>query len=196
MENLHELALKHGTDKAASRRSLAAIYEPVLSSRRSAEIKLLEIGVLGGASLRMWRDYFPRRNFGIDKDMEARSYEGERVGVFIGDQADQSFLDHVTSITGPLTIVVDDGGHRAHQQIGSLLHSWSSVESGGIYIVEDTHTSYMDSFGMGWRQAGSTIEFLKGVVDDVHHDWHEHPEALTEVASISFYPETCILFKR
>jgi Methyltransferase domain len=196
VETLHELALMHGTDKATPRRSLAAIYDPILAPRRDAEVTVLEIGVFGGASLRMWRDFFARgRIFGIDINPEAMHHEDSRIRIFIGDQTDVGFLDEVISTTGPLSVVLDDGGHRARQQIGSLLRLWPAVEPGGIYIVEDTHTSYMDSFAMGWRKNGSTIEFLKGVVDDVHCEWHEQPQTLTDVASINFHRETCILQK-
>ena len=196
METLHELALPHGTDKAEPRRSLAAIYDPILESRRLEEISILEIGVFGGASLRMWRDYFQNAQiFGIAIDPTTKLQEGPRIEIFIGDQTDVAFLDHVTSRTGPLTVVLDDGGHRAPQQIGSLLHLWPSVQAGGLYIVEDTHTSYMERFGMGWRQSGSTVEFLKGVVDDVHGEWHVQPVTLPGVVKISFHRETCIIYK-
>ena len=155
METLHELALRHGTDKAAPRRSLAAIYDAIVAPRRQAWVTVLEIGVLGGASLRMWRDYFENgRIFGIDINTEAKLSEDDRIEIFVGDQTDTTFLDSVTARTGALTMIIDDGGHSAEQQIGSLVHLWQFVESGGLYIVEDTHTSYMEDFGMGWREEG------------------------------------------
>ncbi len=110
----------------------------------------------------MWRDYFENgRIFGIDINAEAKLSEDDRIEIFIGDQTDTTFLDSVTAKTGALTMVIDDGGHRAEQQIGSLVHLWQFVEPGGLYIIEDTHTSYMEDIGMGWRKEDSTIEFLK-----------------------------------
>jgi len=34
------------------------VYGPIFAPLRSKPIKLLELGVLGGESLRLWRDYF------------------------------------------------------------------------------------------------------------------------------------------
>ena len=59
-----------GTDKTVHRYLLH--YEVRFESRRNEEIALLEIGVMRGASLRMWRDYFPRGAIdGIDVGYEA-----------------------------------------------------------------------------------------------------------------------------
>jgi hypothetical protein len=195
-ESLHDIALRHGSDKAAARRSLAAIYDDLLAQRRYDPVSLLEIGVLEGASLRMWRDYFARgKIYGLDRDENAKQYEDRQINIFIGDQEDETALAAVIEQTGDLDVVVDDGGHRARQQIGTLVHLWPHVQPGGMYIVEDTHTSYLPEYGMTWRSPGTTIEFLKGVVDDVHAMWHEKFVTLKNVNAIYFFPETCVLQK-
>jgi hypothetical protein len=195
-ESLHEIALRHGADKAAARRSLAAIYDDLLTQRRYDPVSLLEIGVLEGASLRMWRDYFPRgKIYGFDRDGEAKRHEDRQIKIFIGDQEDEAGLDALIEQTGDLDVVVDDGGHRARQQIGTLVHLWPHVRPSGMYIVEDIHTSYLADYGMAWRGPGTTIEFLKGIVDDVHAMWHEKFVTLKNVAGIYFFPETCVLRK-
>jgi hypothetical protein len=48
---------------------------------------------------------------------------------------------------------------------------------------------------MGWRRFGTTVEFLKNVVDDVNDIWHAGATTLSECASVSFYGETCIIRK-
>jgi precorrin-6B methylase 2 len=194
--SLHAIALQYGTDKAAPRRSLAAIYETFLVARRDQAVSLLEIGVLGGSSLRMWRDYFPNgKIYGLDRDEAAREHAEQRIAIFIGDQEDASILDHIIRESGGLDVVVDDGGHRARQQIGSLLYLWPHLKPGGLYIVEDIHTSYLAEYGMAWRKPGTAVEFLKGVVDDVHAMWHDSYVLLQNVRSIHFYQETCVIQK-
>jgi hypothetical protein len=92
-------------------------------------------------------------------------------------------------------IVIDDGSHLGQDQITSLLTLWPFVKPGGCYIVEDIHTSYLPEFGMGWRQFGTAVEFLKNVVDDVNNIWHQAVPTLEDCGSVSFYGETCILRK-
>ena len=145
----------------------------------------------------MWRDYFPRAEiYGLDRDEGAKKQEGDRIHIFIGDQEDASTLDVVVDKAGGLDIVIDDGGHRARQQIGTLVYLWPFLRRGGVYVVEDTHTSYLPSYDMKFREPGTTIEFLKGAVDDVHAMWHDRFVALRDIASVHFYQESCLLQKR
>lgn len=196
-ESLFEIGARHGTDKAAGQRQLLHIYESLLAPIRDDEVTVFEIGVLDGASLRMWRDFFPKgRIFGLDFKPEAVEHADDRIGIFIGDQTDIGVLDQILAETGKLDIVVDDGGHWARQQTASLIYLWPHLKPGGFYVVEDTHTSYLERYKMAWRQPGTTVEFLKGVVDDVHAFWHDKPVMIRPCHSISFYQETCVLRKK
>jgi Methyltransferase domain len=194
MESLEDIGQRHGTDK---KRGLLRIYEGFLSPIRDRPVSILEIGVLAGASLRTWRDYFSHGQVcGIDIEPEAAEHADERVRVFIGSQSDTAFLDSVVAETGQLDVIVDDGSHQAADQITSLLHLWPHVKPGGLYIVEDIHTSYFSGYEMGWRQTGTTVEFLKGVVDDVHEMWHDKPVEIRACVAITFVAEACLLRKR
>ena len=48
---------------------------------------------------------------------------------------------------------------------------------------------------MGLRQPGTTIEFLKSVVDDVHIMWHDGEVTLPQVEWLVFANETCMMRK-
>jgi len=160
-------------------------------------LDVVEIGVLGGASLRMWREYFPRAQiFGIDVDHEAEANADDRITVLIGSQSDTAFLNTMLERTGRLDIVLDDGSHYARDQITTLLHLWRHVTPGGIYVVEDLHTSYMPAYNMRWREPGTAVEFLKDVVDDVNAAWHDRPVVLPDLHSVAFFQEVCVLRKR
>jgi len=144
----------------------------------------------------MWRDYFPRgRIFGVDISPEATQQTGERIQIFTGSQADSDVLARVIAASGPLDLVVDDGSHRVEDQLPSLTYLWPHVKPGGFYIVEDTHTSYLESYGMGWRKTGSTIAELTGYVDDLHRAWHDQQVTFRDLESVHFYPGTCVLRK-
>src|SRR5689334_251035 len=156
-ETLQELAVQHGSDKARGGKNFCAIYESYVNPLRGEPLTVLEIGVLDGASLRMWRDYFPRaRVFGIDVTPSAKQHEAERIHIMIGDQGDTGFLDRVLETTGPPDFVLDDGSHLREHQIGSLVHLWPRLRRRGLYIVEDVHTSYLEKYGMAWREPGTT----------------------------------------
>ena len=127
------------------------IYERHLARLRPANPTLLEIGVQGGGSLEMWRQYFGNSApiYGMDIDPTVQRHEDIATKIFIGDQADPAFLGDVLAQTGPLDLVIDDGGHTANQQITSFETIYPTLSETGIYLVEDTHTSlwggrYMD----------------------------------------------------
>ena len=50
--------------------------------------------------------------------------------------------------------MIDDGGHTMEQQIVSIETLFPLLADGGVYLVEDTHTSYWDSHGGGLRPRG------------------------------------------
>lgn len=194
--DLDALARRHGTDKHTSHHRFTPIYEELLRGSREWPLKLLEIGIYKGSSLRMWKDYLPAAQIvGVDIDPAVTKHEDERVKVYIGDQTNRRFLEGIASSEGPFDFVIDDGGHRAVQQKTSLEVLWPHVKPGGVYVIEDIHTSYYreEGFDMGWREPDTTVEFLKYVIDDIHVRYHEQPVTLPDLEFIKFYPEICVM---
>jgi hypothetical protein len=68
-------------------------------------------------------------------------------------------------------VVIDDGGHSMVQQLATFAGMWPAVSDGGVYLVEDLHTSYWSEFGGGYRRPGTFIEHAKGLVDSLNA-WH------------------------
>lgn len=157
---------------------------------------MVEIGVLGGGSLQMWRSYLgPQcRVIGIDIDPRCREHAGEGIEVFIGDQADRSFLESVADDVGPIDIVLDDGGHEAEQQITSFEVLFPRMAPDGVYACEDVHSSYLPSFGAGSGGAaheGSFMAYAKDLLDELHAWFSEgaEPTDITRsTASVHVYP--------
>ena len=98
------------------------IYHRHFEAFRGRSPTVLEIGVQNGGSLHMWKDYFGEgaRIYGIDVDPACAHRGPEGSKVFIGSQADPEFLRRVVAETGPLDIIIDDGGHTANQMIVSF----------------------------------------------------------------------------
>ena len=71
-------------------------YEKVFSRFIDKEIIFVEVGVLGGGSLFMWRDYFGKkaRIIGIDNNPAAKMWEEHGFEIFIGDQSNENFWEN------------------------------------------------------------------------------------------------------
>ena len=65
--NLIEIGKKYPSSKNIS--GFIQLYEKYFSTLKNSKINILEIGVEGGDSLRIWREYFTNANIcGIDID--------------------------------------------------------------------------------------------------------------------------------
>jgi hypothetical protein len=107
---------------------------------------LLEIGAFEGDSLRIWKEIFPNtRIVGIDFDPSTKE-KNPNLNIFIGNQTDRRFLDKVISRIGIPDIVIDDGGHFRSQQTITFKHLFPHLKSGGVYVIEDLETSYLEHY--------------------------------------------------
>jgi hypothetical protein len=171
---LSKLGLSYGTDKAADH-WYTPMYHRRFEELRDKEVSLLEIGIggytdskEGGASLRMWRDYFPNGTIvGLDK--EAKDPISGCV-VEQGDQADNRVLHHLGETYGPFDIIIDDGSHISDDIMRSWVVLWGYLKEGGWYCIEDLGTAYLPEYGGSSTRTGdTTIGFLQGLIDRIHH---------------------------
>jgi cephalosporin hydroxylase len=143
------------------------IYDRHFSPYRGRKVNIVEFGVSQGGSLQMWRDYFGRRATitGVDVDPRCAKLTDKGVNVVIGDQEDRKFLNDLADRVGEIDIVIDDGGHTMGQQIATFEELWPRVRDGGIFLVEDLHTSYWPKYGGGYKRSGTFIEYAKNLID-------------------------------
>ncbi len=144
------------------------VYDDLLARWRGTDFTFVEIGVLNGGSLFMWRDYFgPRaRIIGVDLNPEAKRWEADGFEIHIGNQARASFWNELVANVGPMDVVLDDGGHTNDQQIVTADKLLGNVRDGGMLIVEDTHASYLRNFGNPSKH--SFINWAKLVADSIN----------------------------
>lgn len=177
------------------------IYERYLDKFRGTDFRMLEIGVNGAGSLDMWRRYFGSAAtiVGIDINPECAELDSPETPVRIGSQADPDFLKRVVGEMGGLDVVLDDGSHRAKHQRASFYALFPLLSEGGLYIIEDAHTSYWLRFGGGYRRRGTAIEFAKRIVDDMH-SWYHRRRSITdaqyEIGSVTFHDSIIVIEKR
>jgi hypothetical protein len=146
------------------------IYTRHFAPYRGRPVRILEIGIYRGGSLDMWRWYFGDQVtlVGVDIDEDARAASDPRHVVEIGDQTDVEFLRRVAERHGPFDIIIDDGGHEMQQQIVTTETLFPLLADGGVFLVEDCHTSYWDSYQGGRNRAGTFMEWAKDRLDDVN----------------------------
>ena len=156
------------TDKGASVHHFTEVYERFFGPLKHRADKVFEIGIAGGGSLEMWRDYFPKAViFGIDIYPKAE-LDSDRVRTFVADQADRAQLAaFVDRFGGGYDIIIDDGGHSMEMQQVSLGFLFRYVKPGGYYVIEDVHTSLPERWsGFGVEPGGgnSTLAMLNGFI--------------------------------
>lgn len=164
--SLDELAQRFGTDKGGAENLLnpdrpphdyATIYTLLFEARRFEVSRVLEcgigssnsriIGFMGesaqeGASLRVWRDYFPRAEIvGLDIDLECL-FEEDRITTFQVDQLEPESIKRFDKALSPDTlfdVVIDDGLHTFSAATTLLSSLWHRVAPGGVWVIEDVH---------------------------------------------------------
>lgn len=150
---LNNIGLKYGTDKATYHKYLD-FYQKHLP-KRTFKGRLLEIGVMDGASLRMWREYYPKAEIiGVDNAMQV-DLRIEDVGLVEIDATNPIELKEL----GMFDIIIDDGSHKTADQQATFDHLFNNqLNKGGFYILEDLHTSLMPHYV---NSDLTTIQYLK-----------------------------------
>lgn len=143
LQNLGKLT---GTDKSIhTYRGLSYLdfYEKHFEKSRLEVKCFVEIGILNGKSLKMWKEYFPNATiYGIDINPICKKFEEERIKILIGDQSDDEFLETIKSTIKSIDILLDDGSHITKHQIKTFNKLHPLINDGGFYAIEDLRNSY------------------------------------------------------
>ena len=147
------------------------IYEKHFTPIRNRPIKILEIGILNGGSLEMWRYYFPEATIvGIDINPLCKQHEQEGINVRIGDQTDEKFLQSLIDEFGAFDLIIDDGSHHVAHVNKTFQFLFPKLADDGIYFIEDTHAAYWDSHGGSIKEPESINNVAKGMIDSINAD--------------------------
>lgn len=170
----------------------------------------MEIGVggysnprSGGHSLRMWKHYFKKGEiFGLDI-YDKSALEEDRIKIFKGSQVDQSLLNNITDKTGEFDIIIDDGSHINEHVINTFQILFPKLKDGGIYVVEDTQTSYWPDYGgdsEDLRNPNTQMNYFKNLTDSLNHMEFIKPGYQKnyfdqKIVSIHFYHNLIFIYK-
>ena len=205
--SLDEIGLETGTDKASSHHGYLDFYERFFERLRNKPIKILEIGVLEGASVRMWERYFPNGTvIGADINPHLFGLATQRIQIEIIDQSNIQHLVDLGTKHGPFDIIVEDGSHLWEHQITTLRVLFPFLKDKGFYIVEDLQTNFGD-MAKGYQGVStiSCVEYLKKLVDlrvsTAVTDISKEEDAFLRtygrsVGFLAFYKHACLIEKR
>lgn len=180
------------------------IYDRHFGKFRGKDISLLELGVLHGGSLQMWKNYFGKNSkiYGADIDPRCAELAEENVFILNCDQDDRRSLRSISNHLPKFDIIIDDGGHTMLQQILTFEELYSHVKDDGIYLCEDLHTSYWPGhFGGGYKKSDTFIEYSKNFIDQLNA-WHSRSNELTvneftrSTFGIHYYDSVLVIEKR
>jgi lipopolysaccharide biosynthesis glycosyltransferase len=215
--DLDAFAIKHKADKSSLYHNFAVKYDRLFGGIRESVRSVLEIGVAQGQSLRMWADYFPSaliHGADISEASRAATSYSNRIKFHLADQGNISQLKNLEQFS-PFDIIIDDGNHFWKEQILSFNTLFSYVRKGGIYVIEDSCTSYWKEY---MNHPISCVDHFKMLVDavnlrgargrppsnpppdftDWNNGWHRREDChtLPEFESIHFMNAVIVIYKR
>lgn len=157
---LCNIAYKYGTDKCPQlKHTYTPVYYEMFKDKRDSVKKVLEMGIgtyesmefldqiydknlhrhyKKGASLKMWRDFFPNAQiYGADYVKEAM-FEDERIKTFVCDETKEEDIKRLIENTGSdIDIFIDDGSHVWEHQVYLAKTILPLLKKDVIYIIED-----------------------------------------------------------
>src|SRR3990167_2833604 len=160
MTELCKIAYKYGTDKCPQiKHSYTPVYYEMFKDKRDSIKKVLEMGIgyyktmtevaviydrglkryyQKGASLKMWRDFFPNAQiYGADIAPETM-FEDERIKTFVCDERKEEDIVKLVGQTGmDIDIFIDDGSHQWQHQAYLAKTILPLLKKDVVYVIED-----------------------------------------------------------
>ena len=152
------IAFNNKTDKCPKiKHTYTPYYYDILSPIKDTCKNVLEFGigfnnytngVLHGASLKMWKEFFPNALLlGLDFNKDL-FFKEDRIHTFFTDQKSEEILINTKKeifnkypnlISEKFDLILDDGSHHYEDQIRSINIYWECLKVDGYYIIEDIY---------------------------------------------------------
>jgi len=169
-----------GSDKESLQR-YGTMYDWLLRDLRDIPgLRLVELGVLHGCSLRAWEKLLPLAEIiGVDSSIQCANLAFNRACVIVGDATKPGTFADISCAD----VVIDDAGHHPQQQLASLRILWPRTKL--LYVVED----------VGWVGGAARMKFAEEVLAAIRTtitNCRSHPV----IDCWTIFARDAIIFKR
>lgn len=166
MKLLDELAVKYGADKTPRlKHHYTDVYASLFPLRELDVFKVCEIGTAEGASLFMWRDYFPNATiYGgeIDSKRVDMLQNQDRIQVFKCDQFNYKDVTALIEKTGgDIDLFIDDGSHHPTHQLFTCAWIMPLLKKDAIYVIEDVDDVSADNIFGHLIACGYSVQMIR-----------------------------------
>ena len=160
-KNTSELCLlgkKYDTDKSSQRDNVTdhrhchpytLFYDGMFKNKKNESLKIAELGILEGASLLMWKEYFANSEiYGFEYNHELidrfkTNFNNERIILnSINVKNNDSITTAFSDVNVMYDIIIEDTTHEFEDQIRVIENIYQYLKPGGILIIEDIFKSY------------------------------------------------------
>lgn len=158
----HTYSIYYNTLFSHCRENIKLLFECGIGSNNINIESNMSTAGKPGASLRVWKDYFPNAMI-IGADIDERIlFEEDRIKTFHVDQLKQSSIKEMwlNINKNNFDIIIDDGLHSLEAGITFFYNSFEKLKKGGIYIIEDVDLKYLNELKNNLKEFNPEIIIL------------------------------------
>lgn len=161
ISELCEIGKKYDTDKSSQRLNVSStnhchpytlFYDSLFNSKKNEKLEIAELGILCGASLLMWREYFTHSNiYGFEVyttliENFKSNFNNERITLSeIDIKNKESIQNSFRNLNKQFDIIIEDTTHLMEDQIRIIENVYDYLKPGGILIIEDIFKIYNEN---------------------------------------------------
>jgi hypothetical protein len=135
-------SLESKSDKGTTHNYINGYYSNEFTAKKDIELAILELGLAGGASIKLWNGWFTNAKIiGID-------IEDECIDMFLNEpniiiQKRDGYCEDTLNewSDDSFDYIIEDGPHSLESQIFSVKHWIDKIKSGGKLIIEDIQST-------------------------------------------------------
>lgn len=185
-ELLTELCDKYGSDKGSNsnktiynwpahsytqhysklfshcRNNIKLVFECGIGSKNPKIPSSMGINGIPGASLRVWKEYFPNAKIiGADIDLNTL-FEEDRISTYFVDQTSPDSINLMWEKIGlnNFDLIIDDGWHNFNVGFTLFENSIDRLVEGGLYIIEDVQSSFFSHYINFFKKFSYSVEYI------------------------------------
>lgn len=153
---------------------------------------ILEIGVFKGESIRMFNEFYNGdceiHCIDIDPACDVSNI-GDNVHFHLVDCGNKEqlelFVENMEDVK--FDIILDDASHVVYHQMLTYSYFRKMLNTDGIYVMEDLHTSFVECFPMTISEETTTLDFFVKFTPYFRFSDELNAELLNEIKSVTLF---------